>query len=406
MKNPLNRKHQRWTGQHLLSHGREGAAAIMIISLLFVFVIMAAITIDYSYMQMVRTELRVATDAAAKAGAEVLARTENSEEAINQAIHYASLNRVAGNPVILNQQDVILGRVAPGNDGNWQFQAGQSPFNSLRVNTSAQYPLFFGNILGGGNFSPRSTAVAGQQQVDVVLCLDRSGSMLFDMSGTDFVYPPSNPHLRPMPPSPYNTTLWRNHLSPPHPVHSRWAVLARAIQDFFDEVQGFSPPPYVSLVTWGSDYTMPISPNTVFTAASLDVALPSVSNFNAQRSLISNKISEMGSVPMMGATNLSAGLDAAVAHLTGPSARTLTNKVVLLFTDGMWNFGRHPVLAALDAKNAGVTVHTVTMLTTFQPDVQDVALTTGGMSFTTNNEIQLREAFREIAKSLQVVMLE
>jgi len=385
---------------------RLGATAILTIALLFSFAIVAAITVDYAYMQMVRTELRVATDAAAKAGAEALARTEDSELAVQQAIHYASLNQVAGHPLSIEEDHVILGRVTQADNGRWQFQAGVSPFNSVRVNTTTQSPLFFGTLLGRNQFSPHQTSVAGQQQVDVCLCLDRSGSMLFDMSGTDFAYPSGNPLLRSTPASPYNTSVWRNHLSPPHPTNSRWAVLSRAIQDFFNEVQSFSPPPSVSLVSWGSNYTMPVPPRTHFPASRVDVPLVAANSFAAQRTSITNQITILGSQPMMGATNLSAGLDTSVAQLTGPNARTLTNKVVVLMTDGMWNDGRNPILAAQDARNAGVTVHTVTMLTNFQADLQQVAQITGGLSFTTQNEAQLRQAFRDIAKSLQVVMIE
>jgi Ca-activated chloride channel homolog len=366
----------------------------------------AAITVDYAYMQLVRTELRVATDAAAKAGAEALARTEDSEEAVERAVLVASLNRVAGQALQIAEEDVLLGRVTQGNNGRWQFQAGGTPSNSLRVNSAVEPPLFFGRLLGRNTFSPVQTAVAGQQEVDVCLCLDRSGSMLFDMSGTDYSYPPSNPRLRSMPPSPYNTTLWRNHLSPPHPTNSRWAVLSRAIGDFFTEVQSFNPPPFTSLVTWGSDYTMPIAPSTVYPASRLDIALPSVNNFAAQRTLITNRITQLGAAPMMGGTNLSSGLDRAVQHITSNGARTLTNKIVILFTDGQWNAGRSPILAAQDARSAGVIVHTVTMLAGAQPDIQQVASITGGMSFTTQNEAQLRNAFREIAASLQIVMIE
>ena len=128
-------------------------------------------------------------------------------------------------------------------------------------------------------------------------------------------------------------------------------------------------------------------------------------SFNAQRTLITNRINQLGSQPMM-AVPLSAGLDLAVQHVTGPEARAFSNKVVILLTDGEWNDGRHPLLAAEDARNAGVTVHTVTMLTQYQPIVEQVAHTTGGLAYTTNNEAQLRAAFREIARSLQIVMIE
>jgi uncharacterized protein YegL len=128
--------------------------------------------------------------------------------------------------------------------------------------------------------------------------------------------------------------------------------------------------------------------------------------FSSQRASVNNAINALGIQPMMGGTNLSAGLDRAVQQLTGPNARILTNKVVILFTDGQWNDGRHPRLAAQDAKAAGITVHTVSMLTQQQADLAEVAQITGGTAYTTQNEIELRNAFREIANSLQVVMIE
>ncbi len=405
--------HRKCQAGHLASR-RRGASAVLIVSLLFTFVVVAAVTVDYAYMQLVRSELRVATDAAAKAGAEALARTENSQTAINTAIQYGAFNDVAGNPLQLASNDIILGRVVEGNNGRWQFVEGQTPFNSMRVNSHVDPPLFFGPLLGRETFSPNQTAVAGQQQVDVLLCLDRSGSMCFDMSGNEWAYPPNNPNLMPKKDwdkikNNFNKSDWtfyRNYLSPPHPTNSRWAILARAMGDFFEEVESFYPPPNTGLVTWSSDYTMPVTPWTVFQVATTDVSLTASDIFSVQRASITNRVNQLGAKAMMGGTNLSAGLDLAVNQITTQNPHTLTNKIIILFTDGEWNAGRDPVLAANDARDAGVIVHTVTMLTDFQPDIQQVANITGGMSYTTNSEVQLKQAFRDIAKSLQVVMIE
>ncbi len=392
------------TAKALVTEYRRGAAAILLLAMIGVFMVTAGVTVDYAYIQLVRTELRAATDASAKAGAEALSRTEDADEAIAAAIACAAENKVGNKSFSLSAEDVILGRSVAGANGRWQFEEGATPFNSLRVNARAsEVGLFFGKLLGKDTFAAEYKSVAGQQEVDVCICLDRSGSMLFDMSGTDYVYPPNNPRLS-------NFTAWgvtwRNHLSPPHPTASRWAVLARAIDDFYDEVGAFNPAPYTSLVTWGSDYTMPIAPATFFPASRVDVALPPTSNFIAQRQVVTNAISNMGKHPMMGGTNLSSGLDRAVQVLTGPQSRSLTNKVVVLFTDGAWNDGRLPRLAAIDARNAGVVVHTVSMLTAEQPDLVEISQITGGMSFSTQNEAELRAAFRDIAQSLQVVMIE
>ena len=45
-----------------------------------------------------------------------------------------------------------------------------------------------------------------------------------------------------------------------------------------------------------------------------------------------------------GGTNLSAGLDRAVQILTGTNGRVLSDKIIILLTDGQWNAGRDPVL--------------------------------------------------------------
>jgi Mg-chelatase subunit ChlD len=140
----------------------------------------------------------------------------------------------------------------------------------------------------------------------------------------------------------------------------------------------------------------------------LDVALPPQANFafTANRQQVTNTVNQLGSRPMMGSTNLSAGLDLAVRQLTGTNAGSLSSKVVVLFTDGMWNDGRNPLLAAQDARNAGVTVHIVTMLTADQADLRQAAQLTGGRYYNAANASQLASAFREIAKSLQVVLID
>lgn len=393
---------------------RRGAAAVLIVAMMIVFVILAAFTVDYAYMQLVRTELRIASDAASKAGAEALARTENVDFAKTEAIRYASLNTVGGASYSISLNDVIIGRMVEGQGDSKKrgFVANQFPYNSVRVNAKTgsgashpAVPLFFGSVMGVSSFSPTQQSTAGQQQIEVCLCLDRSGSMLFDMSGVDWVYPPNNPMLSNF--TAWGTT-WQYHLSPPHPTASRWAVLEDAVQLFLDEAAATNPQPRTSLVTWSSNYTMPINPGTVFRAATLDVALPPQANFSftANRQQITNTVSQLGNKPMMGSTNLSAGLDMSVAQLTGNSAGTLSSKVVVLFTDGMWNDGRSPILAAQDAKNAGVTVHIVTMLTADQADLRQAAQLTGGRYYNAANANQLASAFREIAKSLQVVLID
>ncbi|MDZ7619875.1 MAG: VWA domain-containing protein [Patescibacteria group bacterium] len=391
---------------------RRGAAMVLIAIMLSVFVMMAAITVDYSYFQLVRTELRSATDAAARAGAEALSRTESIAEARAAAIRYAESNTVGGQPLLLSDSDVVIGRVDLNDQMRWAFAENSLRPNAVRVNAQVgdgarhpAIPLFFSGVHGQADISPAFTATAAQQEVEVCLALDRSGSMLFDMSGRDSTYPPNNPRL-----SSYTAwgETWRYHLSPPHPTASRWAVLARAIELFLQEAGNYVPPPRTALVTWASNYTMPIAPRTVFQAATRNVALPAVGEYswevNAEKVKVA--VNQLGQVPMMGATNLSAGIDLSVATLHGPTSRSLANKVVILMTDGQWNDGRLPRDAAIDARNAGVVVHCIMLLTADQPAVREVATITGGRSYLARDEEELREAFRDVARSLPIVLVE
>lgn len=392
------------------SDSRRGAAAILIIVMISALVIMAAISIDFSYMQLVRTELRTATDAAAKAGAEALGRTQNIDTAKQEAIRYAAANKVGGRPFRIGVNDLEIGRVIRNDAGRWNFTLNGSPPNAMRVNArsggtalQSAIPLYFGQVLGTGSFAPSYQAIAGQQDVEVCLCLDRSGSMLFDMSGNDFEYPPNNPRL-----SSFTGwgTMWQNHLSPPHPTSSRWAVLARAVNLFFDEAVLAAPQPRIGLVTWGSDYDMPISPYTHYNESQIECSLPASSgfDFDANKRLITGVVADRGTKPMMGGTNLSAGLSQAITVLRGSNSNAFASKVVILLTDGAWNVGADPATVAAVARSNGIIVHCVSMLTSTQPTLQNIATTTNGRYFSTSNEAELRAAFQELARSLPVVL--
>ena len=392
---------------------RRGSAAMLIVFMLFAFVVTAAITVDYAYMQLVRTELRACTDAAAKAGAEALSRTQSSSEAKKEAVRYAALNTVGGRPFQLNQSDVIIGKVAASKQGKWEFQENGTPPNAVRINArtgnsaaNPAIPLFFSRIIGQGGFTPSEQTTAGQQEVEICLCLDRSGSMGFDMTGDDYSFASNNPllvkALKPL------GTVLQNMLSPPHPTASRWAALNGAIDVFVSEIDTLNTPPRTALVTWASETALPISPYTLYQDASIDLKLPPPGNFSwATNSVaIQNVVTSLGTQPLWGSTNLSAGLDTAVQVLNGSNNNKFASKVIVLLTDGEWNEGRNPAAAALDARAQGMIVHCVSMLTTAQPILQQIAETTGGRYYRTSDEAELRAAFREIARSLPVVLTE
>jgi Ca-activated chloride channel family protein len=369
---------------------RKGGIIVLVSVLIVVLIAMAAFTVDVAYMQMVRTELRASTDAAARAGAEALARTQNKNAAIQAAIDTASRNRVGGRSHRLAASDVVIGSVAPSVTGAWTFSEGGTKLNAVRVNSelsrgSAHGPvgLFFGGAIGTKNFSPSFTATAAQSQNDICLVIDRSHSMCFDMTGVDFSYP--------------DKTKTRSELyrSPPHPALSRWAALRDAMASFFTALESLNPQPRVGLVTWASDL------GTASPVVSID------SGLTADKYPIKSFIQNRGTMEMLGATNCAAGIDAGASMLLNDTQRPYANKIMILMTDGMWNQGRNPVDAARDAAAHGVVIHVVTLLPAAdQPDMDEVAAVTGGLRFHANDRAALIAAFEQLARSLPSVLTE
>ena len=152
--------------------------------------------------------------------------------------------------------------------------------------------------------------------------------------------------------------------------------------------------------------TLPYYPNTSYSTSSTDISLPSNVNFSwsTNKTNIQTSLTNRSNLPLGGGTNMSAGIDLGVSVLTGTNGRPLSNKILILLTDGQWNDGRDPVEAAEDAANAGITIHCVSMLTATQTTLTQVASITGGQYYATNNSTQLQQAFRDIAKSLPIVL--
>lgn len=372
------------------NRARKGSIIVLVSVLIVVLIAMAAFTVDVAYMQMVRTELRASTDAAARAGAEALCRTQQKGQAISAAMDTAARNRVGGRAHQLATTDILVGNVKQQPSGAWVFTEGGKVLNAVRVNSSltpgsAHGPvgLFFGGALGTKNFAPSFSATAAQSETNICLVIDRSHSMCFDMSGINFQYPNMSIPL---------ATLYK---MPPDQKDSRWAALQDAVDAFLAIVDSQSPAPRLGLVTWASD---------------MGVGFPVIARdatIGATTVQIRNGLKGRGGKTMLGATNCAAGIDEGVAMLMEDTSRPFANKVMILMTDGMWNQGRSPVSAAQDAAAQGIVVHVVTLLPgANQPDMDQVAAVTGGKHYHADDRASLISAFEELAKTLPTMLTE
>jgi len=381
-----------------LERERRGAMIVFIAAMMTVFMIAVVFTVDVAYMQLVKTEVRIAADASVKAGVENLLRTEDEAQAELTAKRILSLNKVAGKTMLFNNNDIIFGKVVAGANGNWAFQANQTPYNSMKVTlrlddqANSSVPLFFARYLSNNNYTPTHTSIAANVIHEIVLCIDRSHSMCFDLSGADWSYPGS-------------IVYPAGYITPPHAVNSRWAYLDKAIEAFVTKIQERNIEPDVGLITWGSDLTLGWSwwPHNGRSFNAVTVELPLGKQINNVNAKIDAKYTDI----MMGGTNMAAGLDASINMLTASSTNSLAYKTIILMSDGMWNTGRNPLLSAQDAAAANITVHTVSFVSVDNQSVMtNIANTTGGRSYSATNQTELRKAFEELAGSLPIVLID
>jgi Ca-activated chloride channel homolog len=377
------------------SKNRTGAALILVITVLGVVLIITAYSAHVAYMQLVRSELRASADAAARAGAEALARLESVDAAKQAAIDIAAANKVGGSTLQLTVDDIQIGHAKQvGNSGKWSFFENEKPYSSVRVNAQKNTALMMFGLTGKQSFTPELISTAAFSENEICLVIDRSHSMCFDFTGVDFSYPAG------IPLSPNDPVIYA-----PHPSGSRWAALASGVNTFLSVIKTSNATQRVALVTWGSDISLATYEGGLtgrtFPASSFDLPLA------VDTAPIVSAIAARGSDLMLGGTNMSAGIDMGVGVLTGADTHDFASKIMIVMTDGKWNFGRDPVQAAADAKKKNITIHTVTFLDKAdQTAMKMVAKKTGGNHYHASNQTELQTAFREMAASLPVVLID
>ena len=365
---------------------RKGAVLILCALMMIVLIVTVVMSVDIAVIQLSRTELRSATDAASRAGTEALSRTQDVAAARAAAKAVAQSNKVNGKGLQLTDADIEFGRSDRPAGGDVVFTQGEEPFNTVRVtgrrtdgSPSGPVPLFFAKILGVSNFQP--THIASSMNLDRDLCLvvDRSGSMKFSLNNN-------------------RIAGGLGGCDPPHPTLSRWSALNVAVGAFIEGLESTDQLEQLALASYASDNR---SCGIDFSDAEVNQVLDfDYSNTVAQ-------MANLSGIPINGFTNIEAGIAAGIDALTGPEARPLAEKTMVLLTDGVFNRGAHPRFIAATAAAQGITIHTVTFSAgAEQTAMQQVAAAAGGQHFHAPDAAALERIFREIASTLPVVMTE
>jgi Ca-activated chloride channel homolog len=375
---------------------RRGSVLVLNLFLISATLVIAALAVNVAYVELARTELRTATDAAAKAAAVVLGQTQDEGDARQAAIDVALLHEVAGRPVQLVDLDVQFGRTTEQSDGSFNFAEGTQPFNAVRViaprtngSISGEVVVPLANIFNPNVASLTQTAVAVRIDHDVCVVVDRSGSMGWDLNNQPFKYPGTLA----------TQSILQNYLTPPHATLSRWAAVRRSVEMFAELLEEKPTDVHVALASYASAWNFGTFISTVST---LNCAL------TEDYADFLHELEHLGEVPMIGDTNIAAGMEEGVDALTGGAGRQLTaQRTLIILTDGLKTQGQDPIEIAESAREQGVTTHCITYSAQANQDLMaDVAEAGGGNYYHAPNEEALREAFRDIADSLPAVLVQ
>ncbi len=337
---------------------RRGAMMILVAVSIVILLVGAVFSVDVAYMHMVRAELRTATDAAARAGSETLARTQDVALARAAAIAVAEQNTVAGDGLTLFPEDIQVGSLSP-SGGRFNFVNNGAPLTAVRVNgrrqsTSADGPvsLFFAKAFSTNDFEPIQSATAAANVRDVALVLDVSGSMS-EASGPG----------------------------------TRLDALKAAVNIFIDEIAVSSPTTNLSLTKYSTTPTKVLALTNNYASIRAQVNAFTPAGFTA-----------IGNALVMGSDSL----------VSDPLARSFAFKTVILMTDGNHNTGPSPAITVATPVSRGQTVHTITFSAgANQPLMATVAgATQGGIHLHADDAADLAAAFRAIARTLSVTLVE
>lgn len=372
--------------QRQRSPKRNGAMLVLIALTLPLVLMMVAFALDVAWMQLVRTELRTATDSASRAAAKQLSLQQSEAAARVAAKEAASRNLVAGTPLKLKDDEIVFGSSRQASrSSHFVFTPGGAQLNAVQVTgnrttDSANGPvaLFLGHVMGVPFFQPSLVATSTQLDRDICLVVDRSGSMMRELTTTNI---------------PGGTC------DPPHPTLSRWGGLDAAVAGFVAELEATVQNEQCGLVSYSSAGN---ACGFTFTTSDINARL----DYDYQP--IRDAMSRLGSRPVAGYTNIYAGIENGIAVLTDSTrSRPFALRTMVVMTDGRHNRGTEPVVAARRAAGENITIHTVTF--SDEADfsrMQDVANATGGKHYHAPDAAALEQIFREIAATLPVMLTE
>ena len=342
-----NNRSQDWRDEH-------GQTLVLVTISMMLLLTMVGMVLDVGMALENRRQLQNAVDAAALAGAQALPDTA---AAATQATLYFNLNApTMGAPLL-----------------TIEFPPGHS--EQIRVEGSSEYRYAFLSLFGPSSTTVSASALAGAQSTDVMIALDRSGSMCADSHGL------------------------RLNCPNPLPYHEPMTAVKTAANGFVDLFEpGYA---HIGLVSFSTTSTLDqplttdIGPGSALQTA-VDDLYPS------------------------GRTNIGDALkDAKTELMHGSGARSNALKVIVLLSDGVpnrcaagspctdWAAAHYARAQAQAARALGITIYTVGLGDDLDIALmQDIADIGNGLFIQAPTPAQLEETFQAVADDIKVRILQ
>ena len=394
---------------------RRGTSAIVVILLFSALVVISFFVINVSLIQQHHASSQIAADLASRYGVDAISRmdslsAEDLETIQNEVVVQARRNwtlTTGERPNI--EVDVEFGSSTVVG-GRPVFREGATPINSVRVSLDKNVQLF--EMIKGKPVSTvvRNDATAAALERDLCLVVDRSGSMNFDLNTGNWMYEYGRHSYNALSMSSrYRRISYSWWWYWPHPTRSRWSTMVPALYGLVEELEDTNQNELFSIASYSSTGTAatydhrPSRRNYRITDSGVEAA-PTY-DYLAAVTALDNKYKY--TQPVAGGTNIAAGIDEAREILMGDGGRPFAFKTMIVMTDGQYNAGRAPWLAAEDAADEGIQVHTVTFSRQADQDSMERTAEAGnGVHFHAPDGDALESVFREIAKMPAAAIIE
>lgn len=406
---------------------RNGSVLGVLAVTLPIMTMLAAFCINTAQIQLARTELMVATDAAAKAGGRAFSELQSTEAAKDAAAVTAARNLVQGQPLILQSQnsanEIEFGRTeqVAGESGRYAFikvpteQVEQEIqlANAVRVtgrrdqnSQSGEADFYLPNLLSMNAFSVVQDSTAMQVDRDIALVLDRSGSMgevYFDWQqgqspwyysvlnaavseGILIWYNYNYYYASGVDSVSYRQWVWESYYNNGPAPTSAWEDLEVAVHAFLDVLDATTQEEQVAIASYSS-------------SASLNITLER--DYDQVRSTLA-------ALNPSGMTAIGEGMLSGEEAFNHSSARPFAAKTMVVMTDGIHNTGINPDdVAELIINSSDIRIHTITFgQSADQQLMQEVAQIGGGKHYHADDAEELILAFQEIANNLPTILIE